>query len=143
MTNSMEVEVIGRFSDLPTLQTADCNPDDPFVYYDRAGDFVEFFVKREPYCSEFLSDYLTVHVSRDSEKVIGAQLCGFRNILNRILRRAPGFQLEITNNEVSVGALFKACQWTDDGQLKAAVVDVYEKVREVAEKSGARVPIPA
>jgi len=111
-----------------------------FVFYDRCGDFVEFFAVREPYTCEFLDEHFTVYISRDSTRVIGGQLCQFRSLVAKILERAPNFVIEVRNDEVSLNALFTAFQWTNTGELKEASVSIYEELREVVKQVDKPVP---
>lgn len=60
---------------------------EPMVYYNAAGDSLEFHLSNETYRAKRLDSWLTVFISETTGKPVGGTLKG---VVNRLLVRFPG-----------------------------------------------------
>ncbi len=107
----------------------------PAAFYNHDGDCIEFFISNEPFKAKRLDNLLTVYIGRETNQVVGSLIKGISGIFKGILRRAPGFKIEIQDGRVKMEHLFTACLWSSERDPKGTEVVVYNKLREVAERA--------
>jgi len=114
-------------------------PFEPTVHYDPDGDCIEFLTKPDSFYAERIDDLVTVYYSHETNEVIGSLIKGVSEFCENIVKRCPGFAIEIRDGRVHLAHLFLAQLWTcpnKDDQIMSAV---YEKLIADAESAQAEV----
>ena len=107
----------------------------PAAFYNHDGDCIEFFFSNEPFKAERLDSLVTVYRGRDSNEVVGSLIKGVSKLVKGILKRAPGFKIEIRDGRVKLEYLIMACLWSSERDPAGTEVKVYNTLREAAEQS--------
>lgn len=117
--------------------------DKPFkaeVSYDIDGDCLEFIAKPDDFYAERVDDLLTVYYSRETNEIIGSLIKGVSNFYKCLLRRVPGFQVEVRDGRILLAHLFRARLWSESpDKQKKVIVRTYQKLAEFAEQVQAEV----
>lgn len=116
------------------------DPDAPFVpqvLCDRDGDCIEFLSRPDPFYAERVDDLVTVYYSQETGEVIGSLLKGVSRFCDQMLKRMPGFQIEIIDGRVKLVHLFRAKLWSDKHDPESLPTLTYRKLMKVAEESKA------
>ena len=86
----------------------------PVVHYDEDGDCIEFIAEPDSFYAERIDELVTAYRSYRSKKVVGFLIKGVRRLREEILRRIPGFKIEIRDGKVRLEHLLLARLWTSD-----------------------------
>lgn len=125
-----------QFASLVLGQVSSHKPQFPQVAYDPDGDCIEFLACDEDFYARRVDEMITVYVSRDSGKIIGSLIKGINNTISKLLKKYPGFGIEIRSRRLRLDHLFTAVLWEkkeDDG-----VMEAYLRLREVADETKAQ-----
>src|SRR5438128_9031297 len=75
-------------------------PPQPTAVYDPDGDCIEFLAKPEPFYAERIDDLVTVYYSQETREVIGSLIKGASRFCSEILKRLPGFRIEVVDRNI-------------------------------------------
>ena len=113
----------------------------PTAYYDPDGDCIEFVAAPDSYYAERIDTLLTVYRSQETHEIIGSLIKGVSKFLRAFLQRAPGFKIEVQDGRFKLVHLFTAKLWTEPIDPKTLPGITYQKLRQVAEQTGAEVDV--
>lgn len=111
-------------------------PPQATAVYDSDGDCIEFLSKPEPFYAERIDDLLTVYYSQETDEIIGSLIKGASRFCNEILKRLPGFRLEVTDGNVRLEHIFLAKLWSAEHDSKTLATITYRKLIQVAGNAG-------
>jgi hypothetical protein len=114
----------------------------PNAYNDPDGDCIQFLARPDNfYYAERVDDLVTVYYSEETGEIIGSLLKGVSPLRDELLKRFPGFQIEIQHGKVKLVHIFRA-------RLLASVMDPprmaslnYQKLGEVAGQTDVEVEL--
>jgi hypothetical protein len=116
----------------------DAGPPQATAVYDPDGDCIEFLSKPEPFYAERIDDLVTVYYSQETHEVIGSLIKGASRFCNEILKRLPGFRIEVIDRSVRLEHIFLAKLWSAEHDPADLVAITYRKLIKVAEETGVR-----
>jgi len=108
----------------------------PTAYYDRDGDCIELVTRPDPFRAERVDDLVTVYYSQESGEVVGSLIKGVSKFCDEMLRKMPGFKIEIQDGRVRLVHIFRARLWSIQRGPDDLETLVYRKLIQVAERSG-------
>jgi hypothetical protein len=110
-------------------------PFHPFVFYNKAGDCIEFYVSQNDYYAERIDDYLTLFLDMDTDEIVGFMVKNIKQILNKIDTSKLAWSFIVNDDEVQLGVLFTAIFLSDKktSDRDEVLVREYKKVVKVAE----------
>ena len=111
----------------------------PIVSYDPDGDCIEFLTKPDSFYAERIDDLVTVYYSHETKEVVGSLIKGVSEFFEEIVRRCPGFAIEIRDGRVRLAHLFQVHLWSEPRSADQIIVRVYEKLIQDAERIQAEV----
>ena len=112
----------------------ECSPISPFApiaEYDPDGDCLEFFIEPDPFYAERIDDLVTVYLSEETGEIVGSLIKGIRGLI----RKWPGFVVEIENGKVHLKHIFLAALWTSDRGRERMPVIRYRELIKAAEET--------
>jgi len=80
----------------------------PTAYYDPDGDCIEFLARPDNFHGERVDDLVTVYRSEETGEIIGSLLKGVTPFCEQLLKRLPGFKIEIQEGKVKLVHMFLA-----------------------------------
>jgi hypothetical protein len=104
--------------------------------YDPDGDCIEFLSKPEPFYAERIDDLVTVYYSQERHEVIGSLIKGASRFCNEILKRLPGFRIEVIDRNVRLEHIFLAKLWSHEHDPADLATITYRKLIQVAAETG-------
>jgi hypothetical protein len=109
----------------------------PVVFYNKDGDCIEFIAKPDMFYAERIDDLVTVYYSQETKEIIGSMIKGIKKFCQDILKKYPGFRIEIHDGRVSLAHIFRAYAWSQpfDDDLKTIT---YQKLIEYAQEADAK-----
>jgi hypothetical protein len=110
----------------------------PTAVYDPDGDCIEFLAKPEPFYAERIDDLVTVYYSQESGAVIGSLIKGASRFCNELLKRLPGFRIEVIDRNVRLEHIFLAKLWSSEHDPADLATITYRKLIKVAEETGVK-----
>ena len=131
MTNT---EFAARVSEL----AKDAGPPQATAVYDPDGDCIEFLSKPEPFYAERIDDLVTVYYSQETREIIGSFIKGASKFCNEILKRLPGFRIEVIDRNVRLEHIFLAKLWSAEHDPADLATITYRKLIKVAEETGVK-----
>lgn len=114
----------------------------PGAYYNRDGDCIEFMAKEEAFYAERIDDLVTVYRSMNDQRIVGALIKGVSGFYSTILKKLPGFAIEIREGRVRLAALFRAHLWSNPAAQNQIAVRLYERLIESADETNAEAEFP-
>jgi len=117
---------------------SDAGPPQATAVYDPDGDCIEFLSKPEPFFAERIDDLVTVYYSQETREVIGSLIKGASRFCNEILKRLPGFRIEVIAGRVRLEHIFLAKLWFAEHDPADLSTITYRKLIKVAEETGVR-----
>jgi hypothetical protein len=107
----------------------------PFVFYNKAGDCIEFYVSQNDYYAERIDDYLTLFLDMNTDEIVGFMIKNIKQILNKIDTSKLAWSFIVNDDEVQLGVLFTAIflSGTKTNDIDEVLVREYKKVVKVAE----------
>ncbi len=108
----------------------------PTAAYDRDGDCIEFLASPDPFYAERVDDLVTVYYSQETHEVVGSLLKGVRTFCDQVLRKMPGFRIEIEDGRVRLEHIFRARLWTCSQDAQQLPTLTYRKLIAMAEETG-------
>lgn len=106
----------------------------PIARYDRDGDCMEFFYKREPFYAVRKDALLTVYYSRETNEIIGSLI----KRVESILKRYPGFRIDVVGGKMRFEHVVRALAWqASDPELTR----VYNELSKIADESETEVEL--
>src|SRR5258706_8936553 len=84
----------------------DVGPSQAAAVYDPDGDCVEFLARPEPFYAERIDDLVTVYYGQETGEVIGSLIKSAASFCNQILKRLPGFRIEVIDRNVRLEHIF-------------------------------------
>jgi len=121
-----------QFAKQMTLLARSAAQFQPSAIYDPDGDCIEFLAKPDPFFAERVDDLVTVYYSQETGEVVGSLIKGVSDFCNDILRRMPGFRIEIQHGRVRLEHLFLARLWSLTQDPQEVLTLTYRKLAEVA-----------
>jgi hypothetical protein len=115
----------------------------PKVFFNPDGDCIELLLSNESYRARRLDALVTVYENRENGELVGALVKGVRGFVGEIVKRFPGFKIEIMDGKVKLEYLFAASLWKDDVSADRTLVKTYQKLREAAEQASLEVELEA
>jgi hypothetical protein len=129
MTDNKDFEQL-ILSQVPTT------PFKPLAHYDPDGDCIEFIASDESFYAERIDSLVTVYYGRQSKEIVGSLIKGVSKFMREIIKRAPGFRIEIVDGRIKLKHLFTARLWSEEQcDPKAMPAVLYRKLRRVAEEA--------
>ncbi len=107
----------------------------PTATYDSDGDCIEFLSKPDPFFAERIDDLVTVYYSQETGEVIGSLIKGVSKFCREMLRKMPGFKIEIHDGPVSLKHFFLARMWSADFDPEDMATLTYRKLIEVSRET--------
>lgn len=105
----------------------------PYVTYDADGDCIEFIVKNESYYAERVDALVTVYYGQETNEIVGSLIKGVNKFLQRVIKRAPGFVVELHDGRIKLQHFFTARLWSGNyGTDEKLIKVVYNQLRDVA-----------
>ena len=112
-------------------------PFEPQVIYIPDGDCLEFVATPDDYYAERIDGLVTVFYSRQSGEIMGSLIKGIKGFCEKIVKKYPGFIIEINEGPVQLSLLFRARLWTGEGtESDPLLVKKYQKLIKVTEETG-------
>lgn len=111
-------------------------PPQPTAVYDPDGDCIEFLSKPEPFYAERIDDLVSVYYSQETREVIGSLIKGASGFCNEILKRLPGFRIEVIDRDVRLEHIFLAKLWSAEHDPSDLATITYRKLIKVAKETG-------
>ncbi len=105
---------------------------EPTATYDRDGDCIEFLTAADPFRAERVDDLVTVYYSQETDEVIGSLIKGVSAFCARMLRRLPGFKIEIEDGGIVLQHIFQAQLWSSDLEANDLKTLTYRKLISVS-----------
>ncbi|TMJ00898.1 MAG: hypothetical protein E6G97_18365 [Alphaproteobacteria bacterium] len=125
-------------NDFATKVMSLVNPEEPFkpvATYDRDGDCIEFLMRPDAFYAERVDDLVTVYYSQDTKEVIGSLIKGVSGFCANVLKKLPGFRIDIIDGRVKLVHIFRAKLWSSERDPVAGKTVTYRKLIEAAEES--------
>ena len=116
--------------------TKNAGPPQATAVYDPDGDCIEFLSKPEPFYAERIDDLVTVYYSQDTHAIIGSLIKGASRFCHELLKRLPGFRIEVIDRHVRLEHIFLAKLWSAEHDPAALATLTYRKLIQVAEETG-------
>ena len=113
----------------------------PTADYDADGDCIEFIAAPDSYYAERIDTLVTVYRSQETDEVVGSLIKGVSKFLRDVLKRAPGFKIEVHDGRIKLVHLFTAKLWTEPLDPNTVPGITYRELREVAEETGTEVEV--
>jgi hypothetical protein len=113
-------------------------PPQATAVYDPDGDCIEFLAKPEPFYAERIDDLVTVYYSQETREVIGSLIKGASRFCSEILKRLPGFRIEVIDRDVRLEHIFLAKLWSSEHDPADLATITYRKLIKVAEETGVK-----
>ena len=135
----MKAMTNAEFAAQVTELAKDAGPPQATAVYDPDGDCIEFLSKPEPFYAERIDDLVTVYYSQETHEVIGSLIKGASRFCNEILKRLPGFRIEVIDRGVRLEHIFLAKLWSAEHDPADVATITYRKLIKVAEETGVRV----
>lgn len=114
----------------------DAGPPQATAVYDPDGDCIEFLSKPEPFYAERIDDLVTVYYSQETREIIGSLIKGASRFCNEILKRLPGFRIEVVDRHVRLEHIFLAKLWSTEHDPTGLATLTYRKLIQVAAETG-------
>jgi hypothetical protein len=114
----------------------DAGPPQATAVYDPDGDCIEFLASPEPFYAERIDDLVTVYYSQETREVIGSLIKGASRFCNDILKRLPGFRIEVIDRHVRLEHIFLAKLWSAEHDPADLATVTYRKLIKAAEETG-------
>ena len=105
----------------------------PTVVYDPDGDCIEFLASPDAFYAERVDDLVTVYYSQGTGEVVGSLIKGVSGFCEKVLKRIPGFRIEIIDHRVKLVHVFRAKLWTSESDPQAVNTLTYQKLIQAAE----------
>jgi hypothetical protein len=102
------------------------------AYYGPDGDCIEFLARPDNFYAERVDDLVTVYYSEDTGEVLGSLIKGVTSLRDELLKRLPGFQIEIRHGKVKLVHIFRARLWASEMDHAGMAILTYQKLIEVA-----------
>jgi len=115
----------------------------PRAFFNSDGDCIELLLSNDSYRARRLDSLVTVYENRDSGELVGALVKGVRGFISDIVKRFPGFKIEIQDGKVKLEYLFAAGLWKDDVSENLTLVKTYQKLRDAVERAALEVELEA
>ncbi len=115
----------------------------PRAFFNSEGDCIELLLSNESYRARRLDSLVTVYENRENGELVGALVKGVRGFIGEIVKRFPGFKIEIVDGKVKLEYLFAAGLWKDDVSENRTIVKTYQKLREASERAALEVELEA
>lgn len=112
-------------------------PFQPTAVYDPDGDCIEFVFKPDNFYARRIDDLLTVYYSQENEEIVGSLIKGVSEFKEKILKKCPGFIIEVHEGRIHLAHLFRAQLWSQLNPDDKVKVLVYQKLIICAEKANA------
>ena len=113
----------------------------PTAYYDPDGDCIEFLARPDNFYGERVDDLVTVYYSEETGEVIGSLLKGVTRLCDDLLKRLPGFKIEIQHGKVKLVHIFRAKLWASEMDPAGMATLTYQKLIEVAGQTNVEVEL--
>lgn len=81
---------------------------------------------------------MTVYYSQETHEVIGSLIKGASRFCGEILKRLPGFRIEVIDRDVRLEHIFLAKLWSADHDPADVATITYRKLIKVAEETGVK-----
>ena len=115
----------------------------PKAFFNSDGDCIELLLSNDSYRARRLDSLVTVYENRENGELVGALVKGVRGFVGEIVKRYPGFKIEIVDGKVKLEYLFAAGLWKDDVSENRMLVKTYQKLREAVERAALEVELEA
>jgi len=79
---------------------------------------------------------VTVYYSQETHEVIGSLIKGASKFCHEILKRLPGFRIEVVDRNVRLEHIFLAKLWSSAHDPADLATITYRKLIQVAEETG-------
>jgi hypothetical protein len=102
------------------LESAQCGVADtqyPYVYEDRDGDRVEFFLSDDDFVADRIDGRLTVYRDRESGNLVGGSIKGVTALLDRLCREFAGFAFNIRDGKIDLKVVLSAVQLQEQDEV--------------------------
>jgi hypothetical protein len=113
----------------------------PTAYYDPDGDCIEFLASPDNFCAERVDDLVTIYYSENTGEIIGSLLKGVKALCENLLRRLPGFKIEIQHDKVKLVHIFQAKLWAFEADPNDMTTITYQKLIDMANRTGVEVEL--
>ena len=115
----------------------------PRAFFNSEGDRIELLLSNGSYRARRLDSLVTVYENRENGELVGALVKGVRGFIGDIVKRFPGFKIEIMDGKIKLEYLFAAGLWKDDVSENGTLVKTYQKLREASEQASLEVELAA
>jgi hypothetical protein len=113
----------------------------PLAVYDPDGDCIEFLISNESYRAERFDCLVTIYYGRESGKIVGSLIKGVKTFIRDVLKKSPGFKIEIHDSKLKLVHLFTARMWACADDPGGTEVRIYKTLRDAAELWGTEAAI--
>lgn len=113
----------------------------PAATYDPDGDCIEFLAKPDSFYAERIDDLVTVYYSHETKEIIGSLIKGVSRFYRNILKKIPGFKIEVQDGSVLLEHIFLARLWSSEHDADDMVILAYRKLIAVAEETKAKAQV--
>jgi len=90
----------------------------------------------EPFYAQRVDDLVTVYYRQETHEVIGSLIKGASRFCSEILKRLPGFRIEVIDRDVRLEHIFRAKLWSAEHDPGDLVTITYRKLIKAAEETG-------
>ena len=92
----------------------------------------------EPFYAERVDDLLTVYYSQETHELIGSLLNGAARFYCDLLKRLPGFRIEVIDGDMRLEHIFQAKLWSVEHDPADLASITYRKLIRVAQEADVR-----
>ena len=89
----------------------------PYIYEDRDGDRVEFFLSGDDFFAERIDGRLTVYLNREEGNLVGGSIKGIKSLFERLCREFAGFAFNIRDGKIDLKVVLSAVQLQEQDEV--------------------------
>ncbi|MDR2438022.1 MAG: hypothetical protein LBE12_01455 [Planctomycetaceae bacterium] len=114
-------------------------PFSPFVFYNKDGDSLEFYISSNDFYSERIDDYLTLLLDMDSDVMAGFIIKNIKQICEKVSASQSAWEFVVNDGNVKLHTLITAFlvlneKTREDNKIDKILVREYKKVVNIIEE---------
>jgi hypothetical protein len=102
----------------------------PCAFYNVEGDCIEILLSDESYHAQRQDHLLTWLVSRSDGRIVGLVMKRVKAFIDEVLRKLPGFAIEIREGRIRLVYLVTAALWKSAGGEDSVKLEIIRSFRE-------------
>ncbi|MDR2115984.1 MAG: hypothetical protein LBP87_06355 [Planctomycetaceae bacterium] len=120
-------------TDFPTT------PFSPFVFYNKDGNSLEFYISPNDFYSERVDDYLTMLLDMDSNNIVGFIIKNIKQICEKVSASKSAWEFVVTDGNIKLHTLITAFlvlneKTHENNTIDNILVREYKKIVNIIEE---------